>query len=92
MKQESDIDDAYKIYVDEDLIIDSSGSAYFVVLAEDLAGDLAVRYGTGDKASAPYFSKPITIAYNSKIKCFGITLISSDVAIIDCIKSNGGAT
>lgn len=53
---------------------------------------MIVRYGKGVRTSTPYFGETIKVAYDRSITCFGITLITSTVAIIDCVKSLGGAT
>jgi len=74
------------------MIIKTSGEASFAVLAENLTGDMIVRYGSGVRTSTPYFSETIKIKYDKSITCFGITLITDSVAIIDCVKSMGGAT
>jgi hypothetical protein len=61
-------------------------------LAENLEGELIVRYGSGVKTSTPYFSETIKIKPDASITCFGVTLITSSVAVLDCVKSMGGAT
>lgn len=73
------------------MIVYTSGEASFVVLAKNLEGDMIVRYGNGVRTSTPYFSETVKVDYDRSITCFGITLITESVAIIDCVKSMGGA-
>lgn len=68
-----------------DFIIKSDGTGKFVVLAENMEGDLVVRYGGGTKTSTPFFKETIKIPYDKMTTCFGITLIDDDVAVVDCM-------
>lgn len=74
------------------MIVKSNGTGIFVVLAENMEGDMVVRYGEGSKTAVPFFMEPIKIPADSSITCLGITLISEDVAIVDCMKYMGGST
>lgn len=60
-------------------------------MAANLEGDLVVRYGSGNKTSSPYFGKKVAVKGDNSITCFGITLISPSVAVLDCVKYMGGS-
>lgn len=76
--------------MDLDHLFDDSEEqeAYFAELATNIEGQYTVRFGEGSKTISPTLSSEIALPTNKNMVCFGVVILQSDKAIVDCAVKN----